>query len=158
MPAEPDKDTLTTVALLTTQAPDPLTDQLSLAGYRVVEALWADEVFHLMETEHVDVVVIKTGLGDPEIPELQKKIMPLVLDSGATAADSHLGIESAVPAYDSQFIEQGSLAITPRTFLYLVLSFSLCPTVRRLRKNALISLPPQSGSYKKRRSSRHRRL
>jgi hypothetical protein len=36
---------------------------------------------------HVDVVVIKTGVDDPEIPELQKKIMSLVLDSGATAAD-----------------------------------------------------------------------
>jgi hypothetical protein len=78
---------LTTIALLTTQAPDPLTDQLSLAGYRVFETLWADEVLQLMETEPVDVVVIISGVDDPEILELQKKLMSVVLESSATAAD-----------------------------------------------------------------------
>jgi hypothetical protein len=53
----------------------------------VFETLWADEVFQLMETETVDVVVIKTGVDDPEIPELQKRIISLVLDSSATTAD-----------------------------------------------------------------------
>jgi hypothetical protein len=40
-----------------------------------------------METERVEVVVIKSGVDDPEIPELQKKIMSLVLERGATTAD-----------------------------------------------------------------------
>jgi hypothetical protein len=75
------------LALLTTRAPDPLAEQLTLAGYKVHETLWADEVFQLMETGHVDVVVIKSGVDDPEIPGLQKKLMSLVLDCGATAAD-----------------------------------------------------------------------
>ena len=78
---------MTTVALLTTQGCDPLADQLSLAGYRVFEALWADEIFHLIDTEHVDVVVIKSGVDDPAIPELKNKLMSLVLRPTATAAD-----------------------------------------------------------------------
>jgi hypothetical protein len=78
---------MTTVALLTTQGCDPLADQLSLAGYSVFEALWADEIFHLIDTEHVDVVVITSGVDDPEIPELKNKLTSLVLHPTATAAD-----------------------------------------------------------------------
>lgn len=92
---------MTTIALLTTQAPDPLTDQLSLAGYRVFEALWADEVFQLMETEDVDVVVIKSGVDDPEIPELQNKLTSLVLEASATAADVIWQLSTLFPPADS---------------------------------------------------------
>jgi hypothetical protein len=89
------------LALLTTQAPDPLTDRLSLAGYRVFEALWADEVFQLMETEHVDLVVIKHCADDPEIPDLQKKVMSLVLHYGATAADVIWEVSTLFPGTTS---------------------------------------------------------
>ena len=46
-----------TIALLTPQAYGPMADQLVLAGYKVHEALWADEVLELNETEQIDVVV-----------------------------------------------------------------------------------------------------
>lgn len=45
------------VAILTTQACSKLADELMLAGYKVAEAQWADEVLQLLETEHIDVVV-----------------------------------------------------------------------------------------------------
>lgn len=61
---------MTTIALLTTRAPDPLTDQLMLAGYKVHEALWADEVLQLLETGDIDALLIVHGVEDPEIPEL----------------------------------------------------------------------------------------
>jgi hypothetical protein len=45
------------ILLLATQAPSKLAEGLMLVGYKVTEALRADEVLHLLETEHMDVVV-----------------------------------------------------------------------------------------------------
>jgi ABC-type nitrate/sulfonate/bicarbonate transport system ATPase subunit len=78
---------MTTIALLTTRAPDPLTEQLMLAGYKVIEALWADEILQLLETEHIYVVVITHDIDDPEVPELQRKLTTLRLEPQATAKD-----------------------------------------------------------------------
>ena len=93
---------MTTIALLTTRAPDPLTDQLILAGYKVHEALWADEVLQLCETENIDAVVILHGVEDPEIPELKRRVMTLNLKPGTTAEDvvwelSHLFMNTIPP-------------------------------------------------------------
>lgn len=78
---------MTSLALLTTRALDPLTDQLMLVEYRVFEALWADEVLQLCETEDIEAVVIMHGVEDPEISELQRKLVTLNLKLGATAKD-----------------------------------------------------------------------
>jgi hypothetical protein len=78
---------MTFLVLLTTNAPSPLADKLMLAGYRVTEALWADEVLQLLETEHVDVLVIEHDVDDLEVPELQRRLMTLRLEPQATAND-----------------------------------------------------------------------
>jgi ABC-type nitrate/sulfonate/bicarbonate transport system ATPase subunit len=72
-------------ALLTARAPDPLADELILAGYKITEAQWADEVLQLLETEHADVVVITHEVNDPDVLELQQKLMTLRLEPQATA-------------------------------------------------------------------------
>jgi hypothetical protein len=75
------------IVLLTTQAPDPLAAELMLAGFKVTEALWADEVLQLLETEHIDVVVITHDVEDPELPEVQARLTTLRLQPNATAKD-----------------------------------------------------------------------
>ena len=76
-----------TIALLTTRAPDPITEQLMLAGYKVHEAVSVEAVLQLFDTEDIDAVVIVHGVEDPEIPDLQTKLAILKLNENATAKD-----------------------------------------------------------------------
>jgi len=46
------------LVLLTTRSPSKLGDGLTLAGYRVFEALAISEALYLQEHENVDVVII----------------------------------------------------------------------------------------------------
>jgi hypothetical protein len=77
----------TSLVLLTTRSPSPLSADLKLAGYKVTEALWADEILQLLKTEHVDVVVIEHGVDDPELAEVQLRLMTLRLQPQAAAKD-----------------------------------------------------------------------
>jgi hypothetical protein len=76
----------------------------------------------VMETEHVDVVVIKGGVDDPEIPELQKKFISFVLESGATAADV-IWERVNCSSIQRHFNDIEKLSTHARPFRYLVLSF-----------------------------------
>ncbi len=60
-----------------------------LAGYKVTEALWADEVLQLLETEHIDIVVITHDFNDddPELPEVKRRLKTLKLEPQAKAKD-----------------------------------------------------------------------
>ena len=78
---------MVSVVLLTTFAQSPLADQLTAAGYKVTEALWADEILHLMESERIDVVVITHDVIDLEIREVEKRVTTLRLQPQATAND-----------------------------------------------------------------------
>jgi hypothetical protein len=71
----------TSLVLLTTRSPSPLSADLKLAGYKVTEALWADEILQLLKTEHVD------GVDDPELAEVQLRLMTLRLQPQAAAKD-----------------------------------------------------------------------
>ena len=49
---------MTILILLTTHAPNPLADELILAGYEVFEALAISEVLHLAEYHDVSAIII----------------------------------------------------------------------------------------------------
>jgi hypothetical protein len=51
---------------LTTSSPSKLGDELSLAGYRVFEALALSEVLYLQENESIDVVIIAADVEEQE--------------------------------------------------------------------------------------------
>lgn len=67
----------------------PLADELMLAGFKVTEALWADEVLQLLDTEHIDVVVITHDFNehDPELPDVRLRIKTMKLEPQAKAND-----------------------------------------------------------------------
>jgi ABC-type nitrate/sulfonate/bicarbonate transport system ATPase subunit len=71
-----------------------------LAGYQVFEALFADEVLHLLETEHIDVVVIAHDVVDPEIAEVQRRVVTLRLEPQATAKDVVWELSQLLPGED----------------------------------------------------------
>ena len=77
------------IVLLTTLAYSSLADELMLAGFKVTEALWADEVLHLLETEHIVVVVITHDFDEdnPELPEVRARLTTLRLQPEATIKD-----------------------------------------------------------------------
>ena len=51
---------------LTTRSPSKLGDELSLAGYRVFEALALSEVLYLQEHENIDAVIIGADVEEAE--------------------------------------------------------------------------------------------
>jgi len=75
------------VVLLTTRAYSPLADELMLAGFKVTEALWADEILQLLETEHIDVAVVAHDVEDPELPDVQGRVTTVWLKPQATSKD-----------------------------------------------------------------------
>jgi ABC-type nitrate/sulfonate/bicarbonate transport system ATPase subunit len=58
-----------------------------MAGYNVHEALWADEVAQLLETERIDLLLITHDVDDPEVKELQSKLTTLRLEPQTTVKD-----------------------------------------------------------------------
>lgn len=77
------------IVLLTTQACSALTDDLMFAGFKVTEALWADEALQLLETEHIDVVMISRDFNedDPELSEVRHRLTTIKLEPRAIAKD-----------------------------------------------------------------------
>jgi hypothetical protein len=92
------------IALLTTRAPSPLADELMLAGFKVTEALWADEVLQLLETEDIDVVVITPDFNesDPELPEVKARLTTLKLHPTATVKSVVWELSHVFPSFTSK--------------------------------------------------------
>ncbi|HWY67783.1 MAG TPA: hypothetical protein VNX88_03910 [Terriglobales bacterium] len=71
---------------LTSRSPSKLGDELSLAGYRVFEALAISEVLHLQEHEKIDAVIIGADVDDAEEKARQLRGTITRLEPDATAA------------------------------------------------------------------------
>jgi hypothetical protein len=69
---------------LTTCAPSTLADDLTLAAYRVFEALAVSEALYLCETENVDAIVIAADVEDPDVVEAQMRRITIKLKPVAT--------------------------------------------------------------------------
>ena len=72
---------------LTTRSPSTLGDELTLAGYRVFEALALSEVLYLQEHENIDLVIIDSSVEEPEEKGRQMPGIRIRLVPGATATD-----------------------------------------------------------------------
>jgi len=72
---------------LTTRSPSTLGDELTLAGYRVFEALALSEVLYLQEHENIDLVIIDSSVEEPEEKARQMPGIRIRLVPGATATD-----------------------------------------------------------------------
>jgi hypothetical protein len=88
------------VVYLTTKAPAPLTDELTLAGFLVWEALAISEVLSLCETEAVDAVIIAADVVSPVVDILQKHVT-LRLQPEATARDVVWELSNLFPGASS---------------------------------------------------------
>jgi hypothetical protein len=75
------------IAYLTRRSPSQLRNQLRLAVYAIWEAVTASEVLHLCEHQNIDTVIIDAGAEDPDLPEVQKRYISILLNENATAAD-----------------------------------------------------------------------
>ena len=71
---------------LTTRSPSKLGDELTLAGYRVFEALAISEVLYLQEHENIDAVVIDSTVEEVEEKARQLRGTILRLQPEATSA------------------------------------------------------------------------
>ena len=71
---------------LTTSSPSRLGDELTLAGYRLFEALALSEVQYLQEHEAIDAVVIDSAVGEAEQKARQLRGTVLTLKPEATSA------------------------------------------------------------------------
>lgn len=72
---------------LTTRSPSKLGDQLTLAGYRVFEALAISEVLYLQARENIDAVIIGSDVAEAEEKARQLRGTILRLNPEATAAN-----------------------------------------------------------------------
>jgi len=86
------------IAYLTRRSPSLLGDQLRLAGYTVWEAVTASEVLHLCEHQSIDAVVIDDEVEDPDLPEVQRRYISMLLNENATAADVIWELEQLFPS------------------------------------------------------------
>jgi hypothetical protein len=78
---------VTSLVLLTTRAPSKLADDLTLAGYRVIEARAVSEVLYLCEQHDIDAVVISADVDDPDVVEAQMRHITIKLKPEATAKE-----------------------------------------------------------------------
>jgi hypothetical protein len=74
----------TTLILLTTRAPHALTDELTLAGHRVFEALAISEVFALVEEYPGAQIVITADVHDERAKAIQKHYPTIQLKADET--------------------------------------------------------------------------
>ena len=82
---------------LTNLAPAKLTDALTVAGYRVWEALSVSEVLHLCEHEQIDAVVIAPERQEDAILPIKLKQITISLEPHATATDLIWELEQLFP-------------------------------------------------------------
>ena len=78
---------MTSLVFLTTSSPSKLGDELTLAGYRVFEALALSEVLYLQEHESIDAVIIGADVEEQEEKVRQLRGIVLALKPNATAAE-----------------------------------------------------------------------
>ena len=77
---------MTSLVLLTDRAPSPFRDPLTLAGYKVWEALSVSEVLHLCEYQRIDAVVIAATRREVAILPIKLKQTTISLEPDATPA------------------------------------------------------------------------
>jgi len=82
---------------LTTLSPSKLGDELTLSGYRVLEALALSEVLYLQEHEKVDTVIIGAEVEEQEEKVKQLRGIVLALRPNATAADVQWELSGLFP-------------------------------------------------------------
>ena len=68
------------IVLWTCSSPDPLTQGLAAAGYRVWEALALSEVTYLCDTENIGAVVIRNGVNDQRAAVLRRHYITIKLE------------------------------------------------------------------------------
>jgi hypothetical protein len=76
-----------TLVYLTTCSPSQLGAELTLAGYRVFEALAMSEVLFLQANEEIDAVIIGANVPDQQAKASQFRGIVISLKPHATAAD-----------------------------------------------------------------------
>ncbi len=74
------------IILWTVSSPDPLTQNLASAGYRVWEALALSEVTFLCDNEDIDAVVIRSEVDDQRAAVLGRHYITLKLKPTKTAS------------------------------------------------------------------------
>lgn len=82
---------------LTTRSPSKLGDELTLAGYRVFEALAISEVLYLQEQESIDAVIIDAAVDDGEEKARQLRGTVLKLKPEASSAYVHWELSLLFP-------------------------------------------------------------
>ncbi len=78
--------------------PSKLGDELTLAGYRVFEALAISEVLYLQEHENINVVVIDSSVKAAEEKARQLRGIIVTLQARATSADVQWGLSLLFPS------------------------------------------------------------
>jgi len=82
---------------LTTRSPSKLGDELTLSGYRVLEALAISEVLYLQEHENIDAVIIGGDVQEQGEKVRQLRGIVLALKPNATAADVRWELSGLFP-------------------------------------------------------------
>jgi hypothetical protein len=90
---------MTTLILLTARAPHPLTDELILAGYYVLEALAISEVFALVEENPEAQVIIGADIEAERAKVIQQHNPTIHLKENATLKDLLWELELLFPAH-----------------------------------------------------------
>jgi hypothetical protein len=85
------------IIYLTTSAPAPLTDQLILAGHQVREALAISEVLHLLDAEHVDVVLVGADVVNGRKKAAALGSIAIILEPAATIKEILWELELLFP-------------------------------------------------------------
>jgi hypothetical protein len=88
---------MTTLILLTANAPHPLADELILAGYNVLEALAISEVFALLEEIPEAQVIIAANIDAERAKVIQQHNPTIHLTGNATLKDVLWELELLFP-------------------------------------------------------------
>jgi hypothetical protein len=88
---------MTTLILLTAHAPHPLTDELILAGYHVLETLAISEVFALLEENPEAQVIIAADIEAERAKVIQQHNPTIHLTGNATLKDVLWELELLFP-------------------------------------------------------------
>lgn len=89
---------MTTLILLIARAPHPLTDELILAGYHVLEALAISEVFALLEEIPQAQVIIAADIEAERAKVIQQHNPTIHLTGNATLKDVIWELELLFPS------------------------------------------------------------
>jgi hypothetical protein len=90
-------DAVTSLVFLTDKAPSEFAEQLSAAGYHVLEAMDISEVLHLCEQTQVDAVVIAPQCADNVWLPIKLKQPAIQLGAEASVAELVWELERLFP-------------------------------------------------------------